>query len=206
MIMKVLGFVGSPRKKGNTDILADTFLGGASASGATVKKFFLADLDINQCRGCYRKCIVKPGIRCGTFRDDMDMILKEMVSSDLMLFASPYYCASYTAIMARFLERCLPSWEVKIAGELGTINAFRFINAPLRGKKAVIGLVQDFKDPATAQLAIKAFQHNLGQTYMMNIIHKIHVTDVRDPGDIRKKKDVLEYIFALGQKLARVRR
>jgi hypothetical protein len=40
----------------------------------------------------------------------------------------------------------------------------------------------------------------------MNIIRKIHVTDVRDPGDIRKKKDVLEQIFALGQKLARVRR
>ncbi len=204
--MKVLGFVGSPRKKGNTDILADTFLEGASASGAAVKKFFLADLDINQCRGCYRKCIVKPGMRCATFRDDMDMLLPEMASSDLMLFASPYYCASYTAIMARFLERCLPSWEVELAGELGTINAFRFLNAPLKGKKAVIGLVQDFKDPKTAQLAIKAFQHNLGHTYMMNIIHKIHVTDVRDPGDIRHKQEVLEKIFNLGKKCARPRR
>jgi len=201
--MKVLGFVGSPRKKGNTDILVDTFLDGAAASGAVTKKFFLADHDINQCRGCYRKCILKPGIRCGTFRDDMDMILKEMVSSDLMLFASPYYCASYTAIMARFLERCLPSWEVAIAGEMGTMEAFRFINTPLKGKKAVIGLVQDFKDPSSAQLAIKAFRHNLGQTYMMNIIEKIHVTDVRDIGDIRKKKEVLEKIFVLGRKLAR---
>lgn len=204
--MKVLGFVGSPRKKGNTDVLVDTFLGGASESGAAVQKFFLADHHINQCRGCYRKCILKPGIRCGTFRDDMDMILKEMVSSDLMLFASPYYCASYTAIMARFLERCLPLWEVEIVGELGTMNAFRFINAPLKGKKAVIGLVQDFKDPSTARPALKAFLHNLGQTYMMNIIHKIHVTDVRDPGDIRKKEDVLENIFTLGRKLARGRR
>jgi multimeric flavodoxin WrbA len=200
--MKVLGFVGSPRRKGNTDILADTFLDGASESGATVKKFFLADYTINQCRGCYRKCILKPGIRCATFRDDMDMILKEMVSADLILFASPYYCASYTSIMARFLERCLPLWEVEIAGEMVTMNAFRFINAPLKGKKAVIGLVQDFKDPATGQLAIKAFQHNLRQTYLMKIIHKIHVTDVRDPGDIRKKKDVIQNIFALGRKLA----
>jgi len=41
---------------------------------------------------------------------------------------------------------------------------------------------------------------------LMNIIHKIHVTDVRDPGDIRKKEDVLENIFALGRKLARGRR
>ena len=201
--MRALGFVGSPRKKGNTDVLVDTFLEGASSAGAQVKKFFLADYTINQCRGCYRKCILKPGFRCATFRDDMDMILKEMVSADLILFASPYYCASYTSIMARFLERCLPLWEVEIAGEMGTMNAFRFINAPLKGKKAVIGLVQDFKDPSTARLAIKAFEHNLGQTYMMNIVQKIHITDVRDVGDIRKKKDALKKIFALGQKHAR---
>lgn len=201
--MKVLGFVGSPRKKGNTDVLVDTFLEGASTTGAEVQKFFLADYTINQCRGCYRKCIFKPGFRCAVFRDDMDMILKEMVSSDLMLFASPYYCASYTAIMARFFERCLPLWEVEISGEMGTMEAFRFINAPLKGKKAVIGLVQDFKDPSTAQPAIMAFQHNLGQTFMMNIIHTIHVTDVRDVGDIRKKQAVLKEVFALGQRLAR---
>ena len=204
--MKVLGFVGSPRKKGNTDVLVDTFLDGALSVGAEVKKVFLADYTINQCRGCYRKCILKPGFRCATFRDDMDMILRAMVSSDLILFASPYYCASYTSIMARFLERCLPLWEVEIAGEMGTMNAFRFINAPLKGKKAVIGLVQDFKDPSTARLAIKAFQHNLGQTYMMNIVQKIHITDVRDVGDIRKKKDALKKIFALGQKHARSQR
>jgi len=204
--MKALGFVGSPRKKGNTDTLVDTFLDGAAASGAHIQKFFLADYTINQCRGCYRKCILKPGFRCATFRDDMDMILKEMVSADLMIFASPYYCASYTSIMARFLERCLSLWEVEIAGEMGTMNAFRFINAPLKGKKAVIGLVQDFKDPSTARLAIKAFQHNLGQTYMMNIVQKIHITDVRDVGDISKKKEVLKKIFTLGRKLGGTQR
>jgi multimeric flavodoxin WrbA len=138
--MKVLGFVGSPRKKGNTDVLVDTFLDGASSGGAEVKKFFLANHTINQCMGCYRKCILKPGFRCGTFRDDMDLLLQEMVSSNLILFASPYYCASYTAIMAKFLERCLPLWEVEIAGEMGTMEAFKFINNHLKGKKAVIGL------------------------------------------------------------------
>ena len=204
--MKVLGFMGSPRKKGNTAVLVETFLDGATSAGAQAKSFILADLIINQCRGCFRKCILKPGYRCGTFRDDMDMLLKEMVSADLMLFASPYYCASYTAIMARFLERCLPLWEVEVVGELGTMNAFRFISTPLKGKKAVIGLVQDFKDPSTAQLAIKAFRQNLCHTYMMDIIHKIHVTDVRDVGDITKKGDVLEKIFAAGRRLARTPR
>jgi multimeric flavodoxin WrbA len=178
--MKVLGFVGSPRKKGNTAVLVDTFLNGASSIGAEVKKFFLADYTINQCRGCYHNCILKPGFQCGTFRDDMDMLLDEMVTSDLMLFASPYYSASYTAIMARFFERCLPLWEVEIVGEMGTKDAFKFINNHSKGKRAVIGLVQDYKDPSTAELAIKVFEENLGKTYMMDIVEKIHVTDVRE--------------------------
>ncbi len=200
--MKVLGFVGSPRKKGNTSVLVDNFLDGAASSGAEVKKFFLAGHTINQCMGCYRNCILKPGYRCATFRDDMDALLQEMVSSDLMLFASPYYCSSYTAIMARFLERCLPLWEVEIVGEMGTMDAFKFINNHLKGKKAVTGLVQDFKDPSTAQLAVKAFEETIGKTYMMDIVEKIHVTDVRDIGDINQKTEVLDKIFALGKKLA----
>ena len=200
--MKVLGFMGSPRKNGNTDVLVNTFLDGASSAGAAVKKFFLADHHINQCQGCYKNCVLKPGLQCSIFRDDMDMLLEEMASSDLMLFASPFYCSSYTAIMARFFERCLPLWEVEIVGEMGTVDAFKFINTPLKGKKAVIGLVQDYKDPSTAKNAINAFEETVGKTYMMEIVEKIHVTDVRDPGDINKKQEVMEQIHALGKKLS----
>ncbi len=197
--MKVLGFVGSPRKKGNTTALVDTFLDGASSAGAEVQKFFLADHNINQCQGCFRNCFLKPGFQCAIFNDDMDVLLEEMISSDLMLFASPYYSASYTAIMARFFERCLPLLEVEIVGEMGSVDAFNFINNPVKGKKAVIGLVQDYKDPSTAELAIKAFEENLSKNFMMEIVEKIHVTDVRDIGDISKKSKVLEKIFALGK-------
>ncbi len=200
--MKVSGFVGSPRKKGNSDVLVDTFLDGASSSGAEVKKFFLADLNINQCRGCFRNCVLKPGTKCAVFRDDMDMLLDEMASADIMLFASPLYCAPYSAIMARFFERCLPLWEMEIVGELGTMDAFKLINNPVKGKKAVVGLAQDFKDPGAGELAFTAYKHNICNTYMMEIVEKIHVTDVRDVGDIRKKREELEKIFKLGKELA----
>lgn len=201
-IMKVTGFVGSPRKKGNSDILVDTFLNGASSAGADIRKYFLADCTINQCKGCFRNCSTKPGIACAVFRDDMDTLLADIVASDLVLFASPLYCASYSAIMARFFERCLPFWEIEIVGELGTVDAIRFINNPAKGKKAVIALVQDLKEPRAADLAFKVFESNVGRTYMMDIVEKIHVTDVRDIGDIKKKTKELEEIFATGKRLA----
>lgn len=200
--MNVLGLVGSPRKKGNTDIMVDTFLEGAASAGAATKKYFLADLTINQCRGCFRNCMLTPGVQCKIFRDDMDMLLPEMAASDIMLFASPLYCATYTAIMARFFERCLPLWEVEIVGELGTMDAFKFLNNPVKGKKAVIGMVQDFKDPRVAEIAFKAFENNISRTYMMELVEKVHVTDVRDAGDIRNKQQELKKIFELGKHLA----
>ena len=200
--MNVLGLVGSPRKKGNTDIMVDTFLEGAASAGAATKKYFLADLTINQCRGCFRNCMLTPGVQCKIFRDDMDMLLPEMAASDIMLFASPLYCATYTAIMARFFERCLPLWEVEIVGELGTMDAFKFLNNPVKGKKAVIGMVQDFKDPRAAEIAFKAFENNISRTYMMELVEKVHVTDVRDAGDISNKQEELERIFQLGKNLA----
>lgn len=202
--MKVIGFIGSPRKKGNTSVLVETFLAGAAAAGAETKGFFLEDYNINQCQGCYRNCILKPGYRCAKHRDDMDMMLDEMVSSDLMIFASPYYCGAYTAIMARFFERCLPVWHVEIVGELGTREAFRFVeDPPVKGKKAVIGLVQDFKDPSTAQRGIDIFEENIGRNFMMDVVEKIHITDVRDVGDIGQKKDVLDRVFAIGNQLVK---
>lgn len=200
--MKVLGFVGSPRKKGNIDIIVDTFLDGAKSSGAQIKKYFLQDYKINQCMGCFRNCMLQPGYKCEIFRDDMDTIMSEMASSDLMVFASPLYCATFSAIMARFFERMLPFWEVKIVGEPGIPESYKFLGNPVKGKKAVIGIAHDFKDPSVADLAIKAFEHNVRDIYMMEIVDKIHVPDVRDPGDVKGKPQEMERIFALGKKLA----
>jgi len=200
--MRICGFAGSPRTQGNTDILVDRFLAGAAAAQAETKKFFLADLDINQCRGCYTNCMLQPGYRCGVFRDDMDMLMDEIVAGDLFIFASPLYCTCYSAIMAKFFERLLPFWQVEPGdGEPGTPGAFRFLNNPAKGKKAVIALVQDFKDPSVGKLALDIFEHNVAKTYMMNIVGKLQATDVRSRGDILKKPAVLQDIFDLGKKL-----
>ena len=103
----------------------------------------------------------------------------------------------------RLFSVLFPLWEVEIKGEMGTKDAFTFINNHLKGKKAVIGLTQDYKDPATAQLAVKAFKETLGGTYMMDIVDIIHVTDVRDVGDMPTKTDVLKKIFTTGEDCAR---
>jgi hypothetical protein len=197
--MKVLGLMGSPRKKGNTNMLVDTFLKGAS-SGAEVKKYFLIDLNINQCMGCARKCVFQEGVTCKTHQDDMDELLSAVVSSDIVLFASPLYCATYTSLIARFFERALPLWHIVYKKKPGSRKRTAVNKCPVRGKKAVIGMVQESKNPASARIAFKAFEHNIKRIYKMNILEKIHVTDVTRPGDLKKKPEEVKRILELGKR------
>ena len=50
--MKLLAVVGSPRKRGNTDLLMDQVIEGAQAAGAEVQRVFLHGMDIAACDGC----------------------------------------------------------------------------------------------------------------------------------------------------------
>jgi len=192
--MKVTAFVGSPRVGGNADTLADAFLDGAKRAGSNIAKIFLNTCSINQCRGCFRACTTRSGIACAVHRDDMDMLLHELTASDCVLFSSPLYCAGPSSIMMRFFERCLPLWQIEVTGEMGTTDSIRFINNPARGIKAVIGLVQDLRDPETGKLGLQVFKHIVGGSYMMNIVEILHMTDVRDIGDLKKKKEHLRTI------------
>ena len=87
-------------------------------------------------------------------------------------------------------------------GLKGTKEGVRFIANPARGKRAVVALVQDLKDPAVGELAFKVFEHTVGRTYVMTIVEKIHVTDVRHVVDITHKTAELAAIFEAGKRLA----
>jgi len=51
--MKILGISCSPRKKGNTDILIEQVLHGATKEGAILIFMSIRDLNISGCDGCY---------------------------------------------------------------------------------------------------------------------------------------------------------
>ena len=85
--MNILGILGSPRKRGNTDTLLDIALKEAKGQGATVSKVSLRDRRIAPCDGCGKcqktgKCVVK---------DDMQEIYQKMRDADGILWATPVY-------------------------------------------------------------------------------------------------------------------
>lgn len=105
--MKVLVINGSPRAKGNSDILCDEFIRGAEEAGHQLEKISLREKEIFPCKACYTcfrtgQCVQE---------DDMAEILKKTKNADVFLLASPTYFLTMSGQMKVMIDRLLPRWQ-----------------------------------------------------------------------------------------------
>lgn len=105
--MKVVVINGSPRAKGNSDLLCDEFIRGAVAAGHMVEKISLREKDIHPCRACY--ACFKTGACIQ--QDDMAQILQSVEAADVLVLASPTYFLTMSGPMKVFIDRLLPKWQ-----------------------------------------------------------------------------------------------
>ena len=100
--VKVLALIGSPRKVGNTDIMADQLLAAAKEQGAHTSKIYLDD------------CSVRPIGEVGDNSrhredprsdDDFPALLERFLAADVVIWATPVYWQGPSAQMKCFLDR-----------------------------------------------------------------------------------------------------
>ncbi len=98
----VIILCGSPRKGGNTDLMADAFAEGAREAGADVEKVYLDDLYI---RPIAEVCD-DPPMRVDLRQDDdARKLLDKVLAADVVLFASPVYWQGVSGQMKCFVDR-----------------------------------------------------------------------------------------------------
>ncbi|MEI8200163.1 MAG: flavodoxin family protein [Eubacteriales bacterium] len=102
--MKIVILMGSPRLAGNTAELCKPFISQLEKNGAEVVYITLADKHIAPCKGCYACQQVTGEYGC-VQPDDMQMITKQIISSDLMVLATPIYTWYCPAEMKAMLDR-----------------------------------------------------------------------------------------------------
>ena len=91
---KIVVISSSPRKNGNSEILADQFIKGATSVGYKVIKINLANYRIapclacEYCRGHHNRCVLK---------DDANKVIEEIVNADVFVMATPVYFYSLSA-------------------------------------------------------------------------------------------------------------
>ena len=100
--MNILILSGSPRKGGNTELLAEAFAKGAAAQHH-VEIVSVRDYKVNPCLGC-NACFKANGI-CAQ-KDDMAIIYEKMNQADMLVIASPVYFYSISAQLKAIIDRC----------------------------------------------------------------------------------------------------
>ena len=104
MEKSVLVLMGSPRKHGNSDRLADEFIRGAVERGSKAEKIFLKDENIKDCTGC---CACQKNDGTCVLKDDMTAIYDKMEAADVIVFAGPVYFYTWNAILKRLIDRTI---------------------------------------------------------------------------------------------------
>ncbi|MCK5733669.1 MAG: flavodoxin family protein [Candidatus Latescibacteria bacterium] len=107
--MKILGLSGSPRRRGNTELLLDRALEGAKERGADVEKIVLSELNIHPCRhcdGCARTglCVIE---------DDMQELYDRFRTLDALILSAPVFFMGPPAQTKSMMDRCQCLWVAK---------------------------------------------------------------------------------------------
>lgn len=101
--MNILVLSGSPRKGGNTDLLVEAFVKGASQKHH-VEVVSVRDYKVNPCMGC-NACFVSKDNTC-VQKDDMALIYEKMAHANMLVIASPVYFYGLSAQLKAVIDRC----------------------------------------------------------------------------------------------------
>lgn len=100
---KLLVLVGSPRKNGNSALLAAEAERAAHDAGASVERVFLHDLAISPCNGCgtCRETVDTPCV----LDDDMTPLYAKLRTADAVMIVTPIYSYNMTAQTKLLVDR-----------------------------------------------------------------------------------------------------
>jgi multimeric flavodoxin WrbA len=185
MIKKVLVLLGSPRRRGNSAILADQISRGAKSAKAKIETIYLHGRNISPCKACF-SCQKKGSKGCSILDDMQDIYLK-LIEADAWVIASPVYWFTMSAQTKIFMDRCfgLPAYRKE----------------PFRGKRIALAMTYGDKDPFSSGCvnALRTFQDSYGYTDSP-IIGMVYGSAM-DAGQIRANEMVMQEAFDLGKQL-----
>jgi multimeric flavodoxin WrbA len=186
MTKKVLVLLGSPRKKGNSAILAEQIAKGAKTAKAKVETIYLHGKKIAPCKACFA-CQKKNSKGC-SIQDDMQELYPKLIEADAWVIASPVYWFTVSAQTKIFMDRCF------------ALPAYR--NDPFKGKRIAIAMAYGGDDPFDSGCvnALRTFQDAF--TYTESDIIGMVYGSAMDAGEIKANQKVMQEAMELGKKLA----
>jgi multimeric flavodoxin WrbA len=183
---KILVIAGSPRRHGNSTILAETAAEAAREAGADVEVIHLGELSISPCTAC-DACRKNPNGGC-IIQDDMVAIYPKLEEVNGLILASPVYWFTMSAQLKAFIDRTYAMGEGEKYG--------------LGGKS--VGIIMTYADAdlfsSGAVNALRTFQDIFAyvESKIVGIVHG----SAEKAGDIQSNEAVLTQAAELGKNVA----
>ena len=185
--MKIIGFIGSPRKEGNTAWTVNKILEGAKERGAETQVWNYADLDIKPCKGCLG-CV--QGDRC-VIDDDMQELYSALFQADALVLGSPVYMGQMSAQAKMFTDRLFAQITPRFSPKFKEKNA---------GKKLVLVFTQGNPDPGMFQ-AYFDYTKSMFRLLEFDVKEMLVVAGMRN-GPAHERQDLHNAMRDIGSSLA----
>ncbi len=184
---KVVVILGSPRKKGNSTVLANQIISGVESAGAKAETIYLNGLSIKPCQACYA-CKKEDDSDCA-IDDDMQAIYPKLVEADAWVIASPVYWFTMTAQTKLFMDRCFAIFNEEPE------------KSPLYQKRIAIAMSYGDEDPFASGCvnALRTFQD--AYRYVGAEIVGMVYGSAEEPGEIASNTELMEQAEELGKEL-----
>ncbi len=101
--MRILILNGSPHTNGATAFMTEAFAKGAAEAGHEVVSINVAHMNIRGCMACEYCREKEKGVCCQ--KDDMLRVYPEILSADMIVFASPIYYFTLSAQLQAAIHR-----------------------------------------------------------------------------------------------------
>ncbi|WP_366922446.1 flavodoxin family protein [Metallumcola ferriviriculae] len=188
---KILAFVGSPRREGNSETLVAEFLKGSENAGAKTELIRLNALDIRLCQAC-DACA---GSGFCVMRDDLRPIYAEIAAAAGLLIMTPIYFGSLSAQTKVFIDRFQCWWHAKYTFKRPFVNKEE-------KRPAFFMTVGAWKNKSYGQNAA-----DIAKVYFTSINYRLtgelHYTGFDYPGSVAEAPAVLEEVYKAGKDFAR---
>ena len=179
---QVLVLTGSPRRGGNSDLMAAAFSEGAREAGHEVTIYETAHKHIKGCRACDR-CF-STGKACVFDDDDYNSLAEILGPADVIAFSVPLYWYTFPTQVKAALDRTY---------------SFFFAKKALKSKTSVLMSCAGEDNYTCFEGLVKT--HQLMADYLgMKTLGPLLVPGIYDAGEIRKT-GALEKAKALGKNI-----
>lgn len=191
---KVLGVAGSPRKKGNSDVLLRQVLKGVNHENIECGSIQLRDIQFQGCIGC-EKC--RKDKICTGLMDGMSLIYRQIITSKGLVLVSPTHNYNITSWMKAFIDRlyCLYNFE-------NTRPRAWSSQLADQGRKAVLVAVCEQENKKDMGFTIEAMRVPI-EALGYQVIGELPIFRIFDKGKVIEDSESMDKAFILGRKLAK---